>query len=418
MAALWKTATPKFEERQSLPVVNMMTSSKPPEPTLSLLERALKESLHSPTFLDVKFFAFSRRSYGPDDVVRVDKPQHVLAMSSVLKKVDYFDKLLSNGFAESNDRTSLDAGFPGDKDPYTDEYDYESDSDLEEDGESVDEETDATPPQRRSGKGREMSAPSGPGAQRKGQCQLIIIKDAAYYTWRAFIFYLYFGKVHFLPLRSQDDQKRAEELVQALGDPEAIPPSSPKSMYRLAEKYGITELQNLAFEAIRAQLTAKNIVREVFSRFTSRYDKVRELVIDVLQSHKSHPEVATALNTFIVERFALGEFPHAGPIVNILIQRNMGNNDDSRAVVPESRDVVPVSDLGRGVSSTSRGLRPAPLKFGGEGLHAMRRGQPIRGNFAPPPFRSSYPSSFPPPQPAPSGSAWTTFSPPPFDDDF
>lgn len=72
-----------------------MSNSRRSDAPLTPVERALKESLHSPTFLDVKFFAFSRRSYGEDGAVRVSKPQHVLAISTVLKKIDYFDKRMS-----------------------------------------------------------------------------------------------------------------------------------------------------------------------------------------------------------------------------------------------------------------------------------------------------------------------------------
>lgn len=128
-------------------VVDMTASSRK-----SAVELAMKESMHSVSFLDVKFFAFSRRQFSEDGTVRVDKPQHVLAISSVLREVEYFDKrtyrgimrhvwvtstfihiVLSGGFAESNGRTSVDAAFPEDQAPYTDEYDYESDSDLEDD---------------------------------------------------------------------------------------------------------------------------------------------------------------------------------------------------------------------------------------------------------------------------------------------
>lgn len=43
--------------------------------------------------------------------------------------------VLSSGFAESNTRVPFDAGFPEDQNPFTEEFDYESDSDLEDDAE-------------------------------------------------------------------------------------------------------------------------------------------------------------------------------------------------------------------------------------------------------------------------------------------
>lgn len=42
--------------------------------------------------------------------------------------------------------------------------------------------------------------------------------------------------MNFLPLKSTLDEDRAAELERALGDENAVPPCSPKSMYRLAEK--------------------------------------------------------------------------------------------------------------------------------------------------------------------------------------
>ena len=44
-------------------------------------------------------------------------------------------EVLSSGFAETSNIVSFDAGFPSDQDPYTDEYDYESDSDLDDEDE-------------------------------------------------------------------------------------------------------------------------------------------------------------------------------------------------------------------------------------------------------------------------------------------
>ncbi|TFY58912.1 hypothetical protein EVJ58_g6109 [Rhodofomes roseus] len=247
-------------------------TQKQPEPSLPFLERALKQSLHSPTFLDVKFFAFSRRSYLGDGSIRVDRPQHVLAISSVLKQTDYFENLLSGGFAESNAvRVPIDAPFPDDRAPFSDEYDYDSDSDLD-DEEAPDSDMDIVKIHSQ-GEGS-VAGPSGSNSGNLAyggvQCQQIIITDVAYLTWRAFVFYLYFGKVNFLPLKSTQDEDRAAELERALNNENAVPPCSPKSMYRLAEKYGIVELQTLAYEAIRIRLSTKNIVQEVFSRFTSR----------------------------------------------------------------------------------------------------------------------------------------------------
>ncbi|CCL99841.1 uncharacterized protein FIBRA_01865 [Fibroporia radiculosa] len=380
----------------------MSTNSSQPVTSLTLVERALKESLHSPTFLDIKFYVFSRRSYMDDSgVVRIDKPRHVLAISSVLKKTDYFEKLLSSGFAESNaGRVPLNAPFPEDVSPYTDEYDYESDSDLEDEEPSDFIEDVAMLTSHSDGKDKKPSGrpqvsefsdhPLG------GTCQQIIIKDAAYHTWRAFIFYLYFSKVNFLPLKSEDEHTRVEALIRALGDPEAVPPSSPKSMYRLAEKYGITELQTLAFDAIRLQLSTKNIVREVFSKFTSRYEKVRELEIAYLRSH--YAEVEDTLST-VMDRLVQGEFPYAGEVLKTLLNSKMETTTQP------------------GQSSTSKGFKSPTSNAKPDSIALTRRTQSIRGNNAPPLFRSSYHALFSQPQSSSSVPSWTTFNPNELGDD-
>lgn len=114
-------------------------------------EEILKASLYSSIPLDVKFFLFSarlRKSAGK----RVGKPRLVRAASTALRGVEVFNsreskpvladvgpcnmslnlwEVLSGGFSEACNVADFDAGFPVDQDPYTDEYDHFSDSDLD-----------------------------------------------------------------------------------------------------------------------------------------------------------------------------------------------------------------------------------------------------------------------------------------------
>ncbi|PCH43560.1 hypothetical protein WOLCODRAFT_164544 [Wolfiporia cocos MD-104 SS10] len=358
-----------------------------PPPSLDHVSRALKESLFTPTFLDVKFFAFSRRSFPDDATFRVDRPQHVLGISSVLRRTDYFDKLLSGGFSEATaQRVSLDAPFPEDQPPYSDDYDYESDSDLE-DEEIVDVDLDEAGSSTYRGKRRALT--EGPSSTSThsyaGHCQQIVIKDVAYHTWRALIFYLYTGKVYFLPLKSEGEQQRAAELERALGEEQSVPPCSPKSMYRLAEKYGITDLQDLAFEAIRSKLSTRNIVAEVFSRFTSRYDRIREIEINYLCAN--YVDVSASLAS-MTERIVQGEFPHAAEALKTVLGVTM-RAASSASSPPRGPDISPVK-------------RSKPL------LPSAPRRQSIRGNVAPPPFRTAVPQLFGrASSPSPQPTFWT-----------
>ncbi|KZT08419.1 uncharacterized protein LAESUDRAFT_757653 [Laetiporus sulphureus 93-53] len=376
------------------------TASTQPNQPLSAVERAIKESLQSSMFLDVKFYVFSRRSFAKDGMIRVDNPRHVLAISSVLKKADYFEKLLSNGFAESGARIPVDSPFPEDKIPYTNDYDYESDSDLDDDdlASDMDMSEDLKPPSRR-GKQRITPASSnsrgsdGTSIELAGQCQQIIVNDVAYHTWRALIFYLYFGKVKFLPLRSSGEEERNLEMAKALSDSDSIPPCSPKSMYRLAEKYGIPELQELSFEAIRARLSAQNIVQEVFSRFTSRYDRVRELEIKIFHDH--YCEIRDSFAD-ILDRVVQGEFPHAGEVLKTLLDVKNGAVTRSSALPRKDPRHAPafsvggassagparaVYAIGSSTSSTSSSV------FGPSGGSSTRVRGGLRGSVAPPPYR-------------------------------
>ncbi|SPO30693.1 uncharacterized protein UTRI_05310 [Ustilago trichophora] len=52
--------------------------------------------------------------------------------------------------------------------------------------------------------------------------------------------------------------------------------TSPKSVYRLARRFGLAELMKLASDAIEAQITPSNILVELFDLFTLRYPEIRK----------------------------------------------------------------------------------------------------------------------------------------------
>ena len=64
-----------------------------PKPsTLTAAERALKESLLPKEFRDVHLYAFTRRTLYPDGSIKIDHPQSIVAIGSILKDTDYFSK--------------------------------------------------------------------------------------------------------------------------------------------------------------------------------------------------------------------------------------------------------------------------------------------------------------------------------------
>jgi hypothetical protein len=111
-------------------------------------------------------------------------------------------------------------------------------------------------------------------------------------------------------------------------------------MYRLAEKVlphwsyisdeylshlnvqlGLEELQQLSFQAIRAGLSAANILPEAFSRFSARYAAISEMEVDLLVSeHYDSPAVAAAF-TRTMGSVVEGEMPHAAGVLGSIFER-------------------------------------------------------------------------------------------------
>ena len=106
---------------------------------------ALKASIASGTFIDTKFYVFSRL----DASGRVGSPRPLYCNSRVLKTVPYFStcrlqkplsrptpdnmvSVFSNGYSEG-EMKDINEGFPSDTPNFADGYDYLSDSDLEDD---------------------------------------------------------------------------------------------------------------------------------------------------------------------------------------------------------------------------------------------------------------------------------------------
>lgn len=126
----------------------------------------LKNSLTEPRLVDVKFWVFSKRvnrvAFGEPDSdpppVLVCKPLPIFGISSLLKQYDqYFNDcmyairsqrhshfscltlwlVLSGGFSEASDNTTFYSPHPPNVPNFTDVYDYESDSDLDDETEGT-----------------------------------------------------------------------------------------------------------------------------------------------------------------------------------------------------------------------------------------------------------------------------------------
>ncbi|KAF9785394.1 hypothetical protein BJ322DRAFT_1141113 [Thelephora terrestris] len=214
------------------------------------LQEALNDSISSGLFADTKIILYSRRDDASGTII---KPKALYANGHVLKSVPYFGNCLPIGkLAESEPK---DFSEPINEDEQAKNYGYCSDSDLEDVEDAVD-------------VGRAVP-PYGERKESSGKGAIIKIHDIALITFQAFLVYLYTGHIEFAPYGSKENRwSRSKEIVSLSED--SIPRPSPKSIYRLADKYDTPPLKRLALDSIRNGLERCDIVEEVFNKYSSR----------------------------------------------------------------------------------------------------------------------------------------------------
>ncbi|KAI0331011.1 hypothetical protein GY45DRAFT_673314 [Cubamyces sp. BRFM 1775] len=305
-----------------------------------VLRAALLASASGSSFEDVKFFVFSRRNREG----LVDKPMPVLANSTLLRKASsHFDYLFTQGYAESG-IVDIDAPYPSTRPDKTTDYDYECDSDLEDEEEwsepdiVLEDASDTAvgsspnPEPSKDGDDSDSKGDSGDGdaaapttnLTRPGrQGRVVFLDGIAHKTWRAFVIFTYLGpeELTFAPLRSEG---KSRSPVPGLNK---TPACSPKSIYRLAERYDIPSLKELAADEIKKRLSPHNILEEIFSTFPSLYPDVQDIELEYLQAHLHEPVVQDRLPVWI-ESLAKGELPTGSErvISNLLKRGNSANN--------------------------------------------------------------------------------------------
>ncbi|GAA5861912.1 hypothetical protein JCM1840_006872 [Sporobolomyces johnsonii] len=132
----------------------------------------------------------------------------------------------------------------------------------------------------------------------------VVVTDAAYSTLRALLNYLYTDSISFSPLASTYYVAREHAAASGLPFPYAsrkayllahspayapdapgkgkVGPCSAKAIYRLADKMGLSELKERAYEHIVQSLTAQNIVYEAFGSFSMRFEEIKRVEIAFL----------------------------------------------------------------------------------------------------------------------------------------
>ncbi|KAI0790363.1 hypothetical protein C8Q75DRAFT_891279 [Abortiporus biennis] len=307
-----------------------MASSSTEFPSVAL-QAALAQAIATGTFSDTAYYLFTRRLNSSANHGKVGIPRAVYASSTVMQAAgQHFRGQLSAGFSSTNEVLRE-----------TDEYGYESDSDLE-DEEWEDELVTAS-----SG----LSSPSSKGKEKASELEAklaeegeeidlglqpivsvermvtpqlkhtVIITDVAADTWQAMINYIYTGKIYFAPLRSQGTESRLQAIERHTNDhPYGPPLCSPKSIYRLADKVGLLSLQKLAEQDIKNKILNMSILEEVFSKFSSRYPDILKIEVERIFTHGLSPNDMLLLQQKI-KSVALGELPHATNAMMGLLER-------------------------------------------------------------------------------------------------
>lgn len=313
-----------------------------PQQSLSreqVLHTALKASIVAGgDFIDTQIYCFSRRTH--DGLV--NRPRPIQANSYLLKATSSFfvSSLGGDWKAETLDQQSS-----------TDCYEYDSDSDIEDDTENevAYDDTGASQGHPASQEGPEKttieyspgdgdrpgedsrsaqapeSSDSNTAIEAKapvaGRRKTIFIKNVAYNTMLAFVFYAMTGEIEFSPIRSQNARRDANNATKSYESPRC----SPKSMYRLAEMYGIPDLQALASKGLATKLSATNILAELFSTFTVWYPEVQKLELDFLVSNCwASTEVMNTIPIWM-DKVARGNLPNSGAMMTSLLQLQLAS---------------------------------------------------------------------------------------------
>ncbi|KIK17569.1 hypothetical protein PISMIDRAFT_685161 [Pisolithus microcarpus 441] len=300
------------------------------------MEALLRKSLLGKDVNEVHFHVFSRRSNS-----RVLDPRVLNADATLLESSSkYFADLFSSAVIPS-DTAVMNVKTPGMILDGIDqsEYGYESDSDLEDDTDTV-----ASPTQRQATAGSDSNdgdsgtcapntassekdyeflpqrvsntiglLPEGlpsiqPNTMGLGGGRHVFVKDAAFQTWYCLLHFLYTDVAEFSPLKSSGGSK-----IFSCNTSER-PMCSAKSMYRLATKLNIAELRDQAFASIRNNINENNLLQELASSFTAKFPAVLEMELNLLLEKIASAPIVEGLPK-LMARISQKELSHGADIM-------------------------------------------------------------------------------------------------------
>ncbi|KAG2112321.1 uncharacterized protein F5147DRAFT_81048 [Suillus discolor] len=174
----------------------------------------------------------------------------------------------------------------------------------------------------------------------------VFIRDVAYATYRAVLYYIYTDVIVFAPISSSFNstaQKKPPTIVstaQAPSDSQSnlldLPkagsstetptsrrewirkwqqnhpgrpsPCSAKAAYRLADKLGLLDLKERAYQHIQKSLTVDNIPYEVFSPFSATFSDVRKVQVSFFLEHWGDIRSSDAMRS-VWQQIRIGRHP-------------------------------------------------------------------------------------------------------------
>ncbi|PWN46791.1 hypothetical protein IE53DRAFT_391045 [Violaceomyces palustris] len=236
------------------------------------------------------------------------------------------------------------------------------------------------------GRGRICDAPGRDGSSRgtRKKRRKVIVRDSAYPTFKALLYFLYTDTIEFAPLTSSflpsdltsDDigpggaaggygvgefggggsslsdgprfrtlssgtESFNEEMRKAHArrksviemycaqHPDKPSPCSAKAMYRLADKLQIADLKKRAQDHIANSLTVHNIVWEVFSGFNTQFPDIRKMETDFLLKHWPSVKKSRAMKTIFYRYTAHPGLADVWPYLLSQLEYRPASNDDT-----------------------------------------------------------------------------------------
>lgn len=122
-------------------------------------------------------------------------------------------------------------------------------------------------------------------------------------------------------------------------NPSRPAPVSAKAIYKLADKLGLTDLKQRAFQHITRSLTAANIPYETFSSFSASYDEIRKVEIEFFLEKWSEIRNGEAMRN-VFQQIRLGRHPGFEEIWPLIVQNLVFRPDvDSGSRAPPSLEI-------------------------------------------------------------------------------